>query len=120
MKGIECSKILTVAIEAGANGEMVELVKGQEGALLDRVTPLVRDQSVTLDLRHVERIDAAGIAALITLYCAARKAEHEFTVSHATPRVEEILQLVGVKRLFASGDSEDLSDYSVSLELAEA
>jgi anti-anti-sigma factor len=120
MNGIECSKMLTIAIEAGANGEMVELVKGQETALLEQLTPLVRNQSVTLNLSHVERIDAAGIAALITLYCAARKANHEFTVSHATPRVEEILQLVGVKRLFASGDSEDISDYGVSLELAEA
>jgi anti-anti-sigma regulatory factor len=119
MNGIECSKMVTVAIEAGANGEMVELVKGQETALLVRVTPLVRNQSVTLDMSHVERIDAAGIAALITLYCTARQANHEFTVSHATPRVEEILALVGVRRLFGQ-DTEDAADYTLSLELAEA
>lgn len=111
--------MLTVAIEARANGEMVELVKGQEATLLERLAPLVRNQSVTLDVRHVERIDAAGITALITLYCAARKANHEFTVSHATPRVEEILALVGVSRLFGQ-NVEDASDYNLSLELAEA
>lgn len=118
MNGIEYSTTLTVKIEAGAGSEMAELVRGQEQTLLEWIKPLVRRQSVTLDIRQVERIDAAGISALIALYCAARQANHEFTVSHAAPRVEEILTLVGVKRLLASRNAEDSSDDHLSLELA--
>jgi anti-anti-sigma factor len=120
MSEVHAGAIVTVAIEPENGSEAAELVRGQEKALLERVAPLLRDHSVTLDMARVERIDAAGIAALITLYCAARQANHAFTVSHATPRVEEILQLVGVRRLFASHEMEDASDYSLSLELAEA
>ena len=55
-----------------------ELVRGQEQKLLDELNPLVRKQSVYLDLSSIERIDAAGLAALITLYCDACKAGHSF------------------------------------------
>jgi anti-anti-sigma factor len=120
MSGIEYSTTLTVTIEGTKGGEMVELVRGQETTLLERLKPLVREQSVMLNMQRVERIDAAGIAALIALYCAARQANHEFAISHVTPRIEEILTLVGLKRLLASQAAEDASDYSLSLELARA
>jgi len=82
--------------------ESTELVRGHDEWLLQRVMPLVREQSVTLDLRRVERIDAAGIAALIQLYRAATETGHSFTVANVAPHVGEILSLVGLDRVLVS------------------
>lgn len=79
-----------------------ELVRGLEQPLVERLTPLVRSQSVTLDLTHVERIDAAGISALISLYGLAQNAGNEFAIANASPRVREILSLVGLDRILMS------------------
>jgi anti-anti-sigma factor len=79
-----------------------ELVRGQEQNLLDKMEPLVRERSVTLDFRNVERIDAAGIAALISLYGNAHAKGHEFTIVNASHRVAEILSLVGLDRILIS------------------
>ena len=78
---------------------MAELVRGTEQDLLAWLAPLVRMQSVTLDLRSVERIDAAGIAALISLYSIASQAGHSFMVSNPSHHVAEILTLVGLDRI---------------------
>jgi anti-anti-sigma factor len=83
-------------------GELSELVKGSDQSLLQRVAPLVRRHSVSLDLTSVERIDAAGIAALVSLYGMARDAGHSFSVCNAAPRVEKILALVGLDRVLLS------------------
>jgi anti-anti-sigma factor len=85
-----------------APGDLHELVRGQDGDLVRRLTPLVQFRSVTLDLSHVERIDAAGIAALISLYGTAREAGNEFAVANASARVLEILHLVGLDRILIS------------------
>lgn len=74
------------------------LVKGAEAGLLEQVMPLVRRQQVRLDLGHVQRIDAAGIAALITLYRSACEAGQCFGVTNPTPHVREILRLVGLDK----------------------
>lgn len=79
-----------------------ELVRGQEAALLERVMPAVRAENVMLDLGRVERIDAAGIAALIALYGAARDTGHEFHVCNANHHVAEILTVVGLDRILMS------------------
>ncbi len=84
---------------AGQETELIDLVRGREKELLDWLSPLVRRQSVTLDLRSVERIDAAGVAALVSLYSSARQAGHRFTVAHPSPRVAEVLSLVGLERI---------------------
>lgn len=76
-----------------------ELVRGKEQGLLDQLGPIVLERTVTLDLAHVERIDAAGIAALITLYGSAHLAGRGFAVTNASPRVVEILTLVGLDRI---------------------
>ncbi len=99
MNGILCTTAGTLMI---APGDVHELVRGHEQILLERMTPLVRQQNVLLDLGLVERIDAAGIAALISLYACARDAGHNFTVSNASPRVEEILALVGLDHILLS------------------
>jgi anti-anti-sigma factor len=85
-----------------ARAEMTELVRGDEQLLIQRVAPLLREKSVALDLRHVDRIDAAGIAALISLYSSARNAGNKFTVCNVSPRVAEILTLVGLEHIFVS------------------
>jgi anti-anti-sigma factor len=88
-----------------APGDLHELVRGQEHALLDRMAPLARRQSITLDLRRVERIDAAGISALISLYGIAQGAGNDFSVANASARVAEILGLVGLDRILISQDA---------------
>jgi len=92
----------TAVIVPCRSGEAVELVRGKEELLLEQLNPLVLAGSITLDMRHVRRIDAAGIAALISLYCVSTQSGHRFTISRATPRVEEILLLVGLESTLVS------------------
>jgi anti-anti-sigma factor len=99
---------------------ITELVRGQVDKLLERLTPLVRVQSVTLDLAQVERIDAAGITALITIFRLASEAGHCFAVSNASPRVEEILCLVGLGRILVSHQAEECAGARLHLELSAA
>jgi len=82
--------------------EVTELVRGNEQGLVARLTPLVRRQSVILDLSLVERIDAAGVAALISLHANAYESGHCFSVVNPTPHVAEILSLVGLERILLS------------------
>jgi anti-anti-sigma factor len=82
--------------------KVTELVRGNERRLLEHLGQLVRRQSVTLDLSSVERIDAAGISALVALYTTAREAGHSFTVCRASRRVAEVLALVGLDRILIS------------------
>jgi anti-anti-sigma factor len=77
--------------------EQDELVRGQEQSLVNWLMPAVERQSIALDLSAVERIDAAGIAALISLYARARESGHEFGILHPRPHVAELLSLVGLK-----------------------
>jgi anti-anti-sigma factor len=83
-------------------GNLHELVRGQEQRLLKDLEPVVRNNSITLDMRQIERIDAAGISSLISLYGAAHAAGHEFAIVNASPRVAEILQIVGLDRILIS------------------
>ncbi len=99
MNGILSNTAETLVL---APGDVHELVRGQEQCLVERLTPIVRRQNVTLDLRHVERIDAAGIASLISLYGTALSAGNEFAVVNASHRVAEILALVGLDRILLS------------------
>jgi anti-anti-sigma regulatory factor len=83
------------------------LVRGGEVDLLEQIMPLLRRQSVWLDLSCVERIDAAGIAALITLYRAACEAGRCFGVINPTAHVREILTLVGLDRFLLLDEPEE-------------
>jgi len=84
---------------SGQPAEMTELVRGSEKEFLDWLMPLVNRQNVTLDLGSVERIDAAGIAALVALYTSACQAGHQFSIAHPSPHVAKILELVGLERI---------------------
>lgn len=87
-------------------GNLHELVRGQEQRLLKELEPVVRQYSVTLDMRQIERIDAAGISSLISLYGAAHAAGHEFAIVHASARVAEILAIVGLDRVLISREED--------------
>jgi anti-anti-sigma factor len=95
---------------------MAELVRGNELRLLERLQPLVRRQSVTLDLAHVARIDAAGLAALITLYCDACKAGFRFAIVNPSHHVREILALVGLDALLVSQNAEEVPYFGTQLQ----
>jgi anti-anti-sigma factor len=100
--------------------EMTELVRGQEEKLLERLMPLVVSQSVTLELGGVERIDAAGIAALITLFRVSSEAGHNFAVANASPRVGEILGLVGLERILVPRDNQEAPFTGLRMEMSAA
>jgi anti-anti-sigma factor len=91
---------------AAPNG-MTELVRGNDHSLVAQLEPLVRQQNVALDLRAVDRIDAAGIAALISLYGCAHEAGFEFRLCNVGGRVREILALVGLERILLSNTPAD-------------
>ncbi len=100
--------------------ELTELVRGQEQDVLARLAPLVRQQSVTLDLGLVQRIDAAGIAALISLHASAYESGHCFNVVNPTPHVAEILRLVGLDRILVSQNAVTRSHSGPCLECPAA
>jgi len=81
-----------------------ELVRGCEQEFIGEFRPLVRSRSVCLDVSTMERIDAAGLAALVSLYCDARTTGHEFAVANPTRRVARILALVGLDRILVTRD----------------
>ena len=80
------------------------LVRGSEEELLQSLLPRLKKESLALDLSGVDRIDAAGIATLIRLYCGASAAGTQFSVVAPSARVRALLQTVGLEEvLIASG-----------------
>jgi anti-anti-sigma factor len=108
------------AASAGQQAEVIELVRGREKELLAWLSPLVRRQSVTLDLGRVRRIDAAGISALVSLYSSAQQAGHSFNVTHPSPRVAEALALVGLERILIFHGAARKSPFGLRLEQTAA
>jgi anti-anti-sigma factor len=88
-----------------APADLNELVRGNEDRLMALLTPLVRERSAVLDLARVRRIDAAGVAALISIYGTARSAGHSFRVCNVTRHVAEILELVGLDHILVTQDA---------------
>lgn len=84
---------------------ITELVRGTDQRLIALFAPLVQRQSIALDLGKIERIDAAGIAALITLYSDAIHAGHAFSVCNLSAHVAEILSLVGLAPILISKET---------------
>jgi len=82
--------------------EFIELVRGNDQRLVHLLEPVVREQSTVLDMGRVRRIDAAGIAALISTYGLARNAGNTFRVCNVTPHVGEILKLVGLDHILVT------------------
>ena len=86
---------------ATPNG-MTDLVRGNDHCLVAQMEPLVRRQNVALDLNTVDRIDAAGISALILIYGCAHDSGHEFRLCNVPARVADILALVGLDAILLS------------------
>lgn len=86
-----------------------ELVRGSEERLIELMTPVVEGNSTVLDMSEVRRIDAAGIAALISIYGSSRNAGHTFRVANVTPHVEEILKLVGLDHVLVANGAVQAS-----------
>lgn len=93
-------------IETRHTCDLTELVRGSDRQLIDEFTPVVQRETVSLDLRSVERIDAAGIAALISLYRTAHEYGHGFCLANVAPRVRELLRLVGLDHILVSHNAE--------------
>ena len=93
MTELQCNRTI------GTAGEIIELVRGQDQQFLKQFMPLVRRESISLDLYAVTRIDAAGLAALIRLYREAHESGHSFSVCNPSPHVQEILALVGLDEI---------------------
>ena len=89
--------------------DFTELVRGNDKLLLEQLMPGVRRKNISLDLNSVERIDAGGLSALISLYCEACKAGNTFTVSRPGRHVREILGVVGLDKILVANDAERLS-----------
>ena len=79
-----------------------QLVRGQVDVLLEHVGPLVRKCNVAIDLSSVERIDAAGITALVSLYRNACESGRHFSLTNVPDHVAQILALVGLDRFLLS------------------
>jgi anti-anti-sigma regulatory factor len=100
--------------------ETTEIVRGQEERFLEQFAPIVRKQSIELDMSPVVRIDAAGIAALIRLYCDAVQAGRCFTVLNPKPHVLEIMAIVGIDRLLMAPHADCARGTALGLELSAA
>ncbi|MDR3774393.1 MAG: STAS domain-containing protein [Terracidiphilus sp.] len=105
------------AIEPEERNERVngELVRGQEARLLEGLETLVLKHSVALDLAGVERIDAAGIAALVKLYRSALAAGHQFRIANPSAHVAQILTVVGLDGYLLSHNAVENSYYGACL-----
>jgi len=102
-----CDPRATLMFQAAEPAELSEpmggqLVRGQDARLVERLGPMVRERSVMLDLAGVDRIDAAGITALLALYRGARESGHRFSLTNVSARVAQILAVVGLDRLLLS------------------
>jgi anti-anti-sigma factor len=100
--------------------KLTELVLGHERDLVSRVAPLVRAQSIALDLVEVERVDAAGIAALIELYTIACQAGHGFCILNPSPHVAKVLAVCGLDRFLMSHNMVQDSYSAEQMELSAA
>jgi len=80
-----------------------ELIRGSETEIMSELLPRVKRESVALNMSAVDRIDAGGIAALITLYCTSIKAGNDFSVVAPSPHVLETLRVVGLEAILLTG-----------------
>ncbi len=107
-----CSEPMLRCEKAVQTCGLAEIVRGSEKQLVDEMTPLVRRQDVSLDMSPVERIDAAGIAALISIYRLAQESGHRFSILNVAPHVYELLALVGLEGILVSHNASIATDSS--------
>jgi anti-anti-sigma factor len=79
-----------------------QLVRGEESEFVNEIAAQLHSRSVELDLSRVEQIDAAGIAALVSLYAQAHDLRRSLTIVAVSRHVKEILTLVGLEGVLLS------------------
>ena len=67
-------------------------------------------QLVVLDLKDVTGIDAAGLGVLAGLRSWSKASGTELKLMNLRPRVEKVLELTGLKALFAICSARDMLD----------
>jgi len=107
MTNAMCNPMPTLMITTYEPAEKIELARGplvrdQIAPLVERLSPLVREHDVALDLTSVDRIDGAGITALVSLFRGARETGHRFTLTNVPARVAQILSAVGLDGILFS------------------
>ena len=77
------------------------IVAGDSGSILRDAVLSQRDaRMLVIDLARVERIDAGGLGILLGLRESAHSSAIMFKLMNATKRVEEILELTHLQRVF--------------------
>ena len=77
------------------------IVAGDDGSILRNAVLSQRHTTMlVIDLARVERIDAGGLGILLGLRDSARSRAIMFKLMNATKRVEEILELTHLQRVF--------------------
>lgn len=61
---------------------------------------LIPEQAIGLNLSRLEYCDSAGVAFLIELLAAARKANHEFTLIEPSAQLEKLIGLYDLEAFF--------------------
>jgi anti-anti-sigma regulatory factor len=109
---------MNTKVETSKACQLTELVRGSDRRLVEEMAPVVSREDLALDLCMVERIDAAGIAALISLYRLAEESGHGFSIFNVAPRVRELLVLVGLDRVLLSHNAN--TDSKAGSKLAQS
>ena len=77
------------------------IVAGDAGSILRNAVLSQRHcRMLVIDLARVERIDAGGLGVLLSLRESARSSAIMFKLMNATRKVEEILELTHLERVF--------------------
>ena len=77
------------------------IVAGDAGSILRNAVLSQRNsRMLVIDLAQIERIDAGGLGILLDLRESARSRAIMFKLMNATKRVEEILELTHLQRVF--------------------
>lgn len=58
------------------------------------------NKRILLDLTNVNHIDSSGIGALVSVYLAASKAQCDFKMVNAQPRVRDLFEITKLSAVF--------------------
>ncbi len=103
---------MEIDVDSGAPDRSVITVKGDIDAygghaLRDAITDSSEvDHDVVVDLSQVDFVDSAGVGVLVGAHRAAEKAGRRFVIRHPSHRVSVLLEVTGLKRLFAIEDDD--------------
>jgi anti-sigma B factor antagonist len=109
--------LLTIDIEQKGNTTIVwcvgRIVVGEElSKLRDAVLCELDKQTIVLDLRAVDAIDAGGLGLLMFLHTCAYGLGTELKLRNPTLRVAELLRLTNLDSVFEILSSENVSRHA--------